>query len=74
MEVELLLEGVVLGESTILKSRMLPYVRMVASLIEGVKFTRRQIVSLLRRALRQHSIAYRTRTDYVLHFLHHRPP
>jgi len=53
---------------------MLPYTRMVVSLVEGVPFRLSELVSLLRRALRQHSIARRRRTDYVLHVLHQRPP
>jgi hypothetical protein len=74
LPLKLALEGVLLCESTLLRSPALPYVRMLASLIEGVEFTRRQIVRLLRRALRQHSIAYQSRTDYILRFLHYRPP
>jgi hypothetical protein len=67
LKVELRLEGVVLRESTLLKSPMLPYVRMIVSLIDGVKLSCHQLVRLLRLALRQHSIAYRRRTDYVLY-------
>jgi hypothetical protein len=36
---------------------MLPYVRMVVSLIDGVELTCDELVELLRQALRQHSIA-----------------
>ena len=39
---------------------MLPYVRMVVSLIEGVEFTCREVVDLLRQAMRQHSIGARS--------------
>jgi hypothetical protein len=53
---------------------MLPYVRMVVSLIEGIEFSYQQIVLLLRWALRQHSIATRPRSQYVLRFLHEHPP
>jgi hypothetical protein len=47
---------------------------MIVSLIEGVQFSFHQLVSLLQESLRQHSIAYRTKTDYVLAFLHQHPP
>jgi len=73
-QVELRLEGVVLHEASLRKSRMLPYVRMVVSLIEGIEFSYQQIVLLLRWALRQHSIATRPRSQYVLRFLHEHPP
>ncbi len=73
-KVELSLEGVVLRESTVQNSPMLPYVRMIVSLIEGIRLTNNELVNLLRQALRQHSMAYRRRVDYVLSFLHEHPP
>jgi hypothetical protein len=74
VKVELRLEGVVLDESSLASSRMLPYVRMVVSLIEGIEFRCDEILRLLRQAMRQHSIAYRRRTDYALGFLDRHPP
>jgi hypothetical protein len=71
---ELRLGAVVLHEASLLKSRMLPYVRMVVSLIEGIEFSYQKLVLLLRQAMRQHSIARRTRSEYVLRFLHEHPP
>jgi hypothetical protein len=71
---ELRLDGVVLDESSLTNSPVLPYVRMMVGLIEGVRFTVEQILGLLRQALRQHSIASRTRRDYVLGFLRQHPP
>jgi hypothetical protein len=73
-KVELRLGAVVLNEASLLKSRMLPYVRMVVSLIEGTEFSYQELVQLLRQAMRQHSIANRTRSEYVLRFLHEHPP
>ena len=73
-KVELRLDGVVLDESSLQNSPMLPYVRMVVSLIEGIEFRCDEIVRLLRQAMRQHSIAYSRRVDYVLGFLHQHPP
>jgi len=67
-------EGVVLDESSLANSPMLPYVRMVVSLIEGVEFTCREVVHLLRQTLRQHRIGAGRGTDYLLGFLHRHPP
>jgi hypothetical protein len=53
---------------------MLPYVHMVVGLIDGIEFSRAELVTLLRQAMRQHSIARRTRSQYVLRFLHEHPP
>jgi hypothetical protein len=64
----------VLDESSLVQSRMLPYVRMIVSLIEGIELSGEVVVGLLRRALRQHRIADRRRTDYVLRFLQQHPP
>ena len=63
-----------LDESSLASSPMLPYVRMVVSLIEGVEFSCREVVHLLRQAMRQHSIGARRRIDYLLGFLHQHPP
>ncbi len=67
-------EEVVLDEASVASSPMLPYVRMVVSLIEGVAFTCREVVHLLRRTLRQHSIGAGRVGDYLLGFLHRHPP
>ena len=74
LQVELSLEGVVLRESSLLDSPMLSYVQMIVSLIEGIKLSCRKLVNVLRQTLRQHSMAYQRRTDYVLRFLHQHPP
>lgn len=71
---ELRLEGIVLDESSLRKSPLVPYVRMVVSLIEGVRFTCREIVGLLRRTLRQHSIGAGRGIDYLRGFQQQRPP
>jgi hypothetical protein len=71
---ELRLEGVVLGEADVVHSPVLPYVRMVASLIEGIRFRLDEIVRLLLRTLRQRSLGHRTGTPYAWRFLHPHPP
>jgi len=55
-------------------SPMLPYVRTIVGLIEGVELTREEVLGLLRRSMRQRSMAPRRRIDYVLGFLHQHPP
>jgi hypothetical protein len=45
------------------------YVRMVTSLIEQRRVSEDEIVEMLVRAMRQHSIARRRRMDYVLTYL-----
>lgn len=74
MKVELQLDGVVLDDSSLVNSRILPYVRMVTSLIEGIYIDLNEILAALQQAMRQHSIATRSRTDYALCFLHQHPP
>ncbi len=72
--VELRLEGVVLDESGLASSPMLPYVRMVVGLIEGIDLTCREVLRLLRRSMRQRSFGARRKIDYILGFLHQHPP
>ena len=72
--VELRLEGVLLDESSLASSPMLPYVRMVVGLIEGVELTCREVLCLLRRSMRQRSFGARRKIDYILGFLHQHPP
>ena len=45
---------------------MVRYVQMVTSLIEGRRVSRDEILQMLARAVRQHSMARRRRIDYVL--------
>jgi hypothetical protein len=74
LTIELRLDGVVLDESNLASSPMLPYVRMLAGLIEGVEFTCGEVFCLLRRSLRQRRLGARRRIDYILAFLHQHPP
>jgi hypothetical protein len=74
MKEELRLEGVVLDAESVRNSALLPYLRMVVNLIEGIRLCGEELLELLLDALRQHSIAYRRRADYVLRFLHEHPP
>jgi hypothetical protein len=74
VKLELRVEEIVLDESSLTRSPMLPYVRMVLRLVEGIELTCQQVARLLRRKLRQRCIALQRRTDYVLWFLHQHPP
>ena len=53
---------------------MVGYVAMVASLIEGRPVSEEEIVRMLVRAMRQHSMARRRRIDYVVAQLHKHGP
>jgi len=64
----------VLDAKSMRNSPMLPYVRMLVNLIEGIQVRCDEVVELLIQTLRQHSIAFRRRADYVLRFLHQHPP
>ena len=68
------LDGFVLGEPTLVNSRILPYVRMVASVLEGRTISREELLAALRKSMRQRSIDRRPRREYVLRFLKQHPP
>lgn len=52
---------------------MVAHVRMVTSLIEGRKVSREEILQMLERAMRQHSIGRERRIDYVMRTLKEHP-
>lgn len=54
--------------------RMVEYVRMVASLIEGRRISRGQVLRMLARKLRQHTLCRRRRIDQTVAWLHEEPP
>lgn len=66
--------GVVLDEARVVRSPVLPYIRMVASLIEGRHIGLAELIRALRNAVRQHKLARRRRVDYVLQCLNQHPP
>lgn len=57
-----------------LEAGILGYVRMVTSLIEGRRVSRGEVVEMLVRVLRQHSMARRRRIDYVVAHLKKKGP
>lgn len=66
--------GVVLEERTLRKSRLLPYVRLVVNLIEGLHLGLEEVVPLLLQDLRQHGMGRRKQGDYVGEHLVPDPP
>lgn len=61
-------------DGRIIDGGMVAYVGVVTSLIEGRFVRRDEVVEMLRRAVRQHSISRERRIDYVLRFLKENPP
>lgn len=55
-------------------ARMVEHVRMVTSLIEGRKVSLDEILKMLSRVLRQHSIGRGKRIDYIVRYLNKNPP
>ena len=53
---------------------MVSYLRMVTSLIEGRQVSRMEILAMLARAVRQHSMVRRRKIDYVVQYLNERAP
>jgi len=72
--VALHLDGFVLDESTLVNSHILPYVRMIASLLEGRTIRLEELLVALRNSLRQRSMGRLLRREYVLRYLNQHPP
>jgi hypothetical protein len=53
---------------------MLPYLAMVASVIEGRTISRDDLLDTLRKSMRQRSFDRLPRREYVLRFLDQQPP
>ena len=70
----LALDGLLLDEATLMNSHMLPYVCMVASLLERRTIHSDELVATLRKSMRQRSIGLRPRREYVLSYLNQHPP
>jgi hypothetical protein len=71
---QLVLDGAVVTPRVIQSSPTLPYLAGVIGLIEGRPLRPAELAARLLRALRQHSIAFRTRKQYVRDFLLQHPP
>jgi len=67
-------EGFVLDESTLVNSRILPYVRMLVSVLEGRTISHEELITTLRQRIRQRSLGRLSRREYILHYLNQHPP
>ena len=74
MDVKLPLDGFTLGAATLVNSPMLPYLVMVASLIERRVIRREELLRALLRSLRQRGFDRLPRHEYALRFLEQHPP
>jgi hypothetical protein len=70
----LVLEAVRLNEASVKNSPLLSYLRIVASVIEGRKIGRDELLQALLITMRQRSLSARPRTTYVLDYLNRHPP
>ncbi len=68
------LEGFVLDERALVSSHILPYVQMVASVIEGRTITREELIAALLKRMRQRSIGRLPHREYILRYLNQHPP
>jgi len=68
------LDGFVLDEPTLVNSRILPYVRMVASVLEGRSISHGELLTALQRSMRQRGMGRLLRREYVLRYLNQHPP
>ena len=73
-EVTLPLDGVVLKERTLRRTRTLSYLAMLISVLERAPIRRRDVLPLLLRAMRRRSMGRIARREYVLRYLHEHPP
>jgi len=72
--VKLALEGFTLDEATLVNSSMLPYLAMVAGVIEGRSIGAEELLHVLQQTMRQRSFDRLPRREYALRFLNQHPP
>jgi hypothetical protein len=53
---------------------MVEHVRVVVSLIEGRRVSRGEVLEMLERVLRQHSLGRRRKIDHTVAWLNEHPP
>jgi hypothetical protein len=53
---------------------MVEHVRMVVGLIEGRRVSRRQVLAILAKVLRQHTMVRRRKIDQAVAWLNEQPP
>jgi hypothetical protein len=72
--VKLALDGFTLDQAMLANSPMLPYLAMVATVIEGRTIRPEELCYVLLRSMRQRSFDRLPRREYVLGFLGQHPP
>jgi hypothetical protein len=72
--VKLMLDGFSLDEAALVNSSLLSYLAMVASVIEGRTISRKELLHVLRKSMRQRSFDRLPRREYVLRFHDQHPP
>jgi hypothetical protein len=72
--VKLTLDGFTLDEATLVNSPMLPYLAMVAAVIEGYTISSEGLLHSLRQSMRQRSFDRLPRREYVLRVVDQHPP
>jgi hypothetical protein len=72
------LEGVLITDTALASSHVLPYLAMAASFFERRIVSREELIAALwkriRQSMRQRSIGHRTRHEYILRYLNQHPP
>ena len=74
LDVKLPLDGFTLDAATLANSLLLPYLAMIASLIERRAIRCEELLQALLRSMRQRSFDRLPRREYVLRFLEQHPP
>jgi hypothetical protein len=74
VDVKVALDGFTLDQATLLNSPLLPYLAMVARVIERRAIRADELLRLLLRSMRQRSFDSLPRREYVLCFLKQHPP
>lgn len=73
-DVKLALDGFTLDEVTLVNSPVLPYLAMIATVLEGRTIGITELLQVLRRSMRQRIFDRLPRREYVLGFLNQHPP
>jgi len=69
-----MLDGFTLDAATLVNSPLLPYLAMIAGLIERCAIGREELLQALLRSMRQRSFDRLPRREYVLRLLKQHPP
>jgi len=69
-----MLDGFTLDAATLVNSPLLPYLAMIAGLIEGRVIGREELLQALLQSMRQRSFDRLPRREYVLRLLKQHPP